>query len=75
VGSYRPASWCSTATTTRVRHTPTFRSRLAPVRGLRELSIVTTGIAGGAHVRFAVFVTSDTPDPTPANNFAERAVP
>jgi len=45
------------------------------VRGLRELLIVTTGVAGGPNVRFAVFVTSDTPDPTPANNYAERAVP
>lgn len=46
-----------------------------PVRGLRELSIVTTGAAGNARIRFAVFVTSDTPDPEPSNNYAERAVP
>jgi len=45
------------------------------VRGLRELLIVTTGVTGGPNVRFAVFVTSDTPDPAPANNYAERAVP
>lgn len=45
------------------------------VRGVRELQIVTTGVSGGPHVRFAVFVASDTPDPAPANNYAERAVP
>ncbi|MGQ0539119.1 MAG: hypothetical protein ACT4R6_09260 [Gemmatimonadaceae bacterium] len=45
------------------------------VRGLRELLIVTTRVTGGPKVRFAVFVTSDTPDPSPTNNYAERAVP
>jgi hypothetical protein len=45
------------------------------VRGLRDVSIVTTTIPGGGRARFAVFVTSDTPDPDPANNYAERAAP
>lgn len=45
------------------------------VRGTRELQIVTTAVTGGSTARFAVFVTSDTPDPAPANNYAERAVP
>jgi hypothetical protein len=45
-----------------------------PVRGLREIVISTTGtVSKGA--RFAAIVTSDTPDPTPGNNFAEQVVP
>jgi hypothetical protein len=46
-----------------------------PARSNRELFVVTTtpplGIARG----FAVVVMSDTPDPKPANNFAERVIP
>ncbi|MDQ6886129.1 MAG: hypothetical protein M3068_02430 [Gemmatimonadota bacterium] len=45
-----------------------------PVRGLREVSITTTGGAV-IHGRFAAFVTSDTPDPQPSNNYAERPIP
>ena len=45
-----------------------------PVRGLREIVIATTGtVPSGAH--FAALVTSETPDPTPGNNFAEQVVP
>ncbi len=46
-----------------------------PVRGLSQLFIITTAVPGNAHPRFAVFVMSDTPDPDPANNYAERNVP
>ena len=47
-----------------------------PVRALRELSITTSGAARpGARLHFAVFAYSDTPDPIPANNFAERVSP
>ena len=45
-----------------------------PVRGLREVVITTTGTAA-IHGRFAAFVTSDTPDPQPSNNYAERPIP
>ena len=46
-----------------------------PVRALREVSVTTTGVpAVDARSHFAVFVFSDTPDPRPANNFAERAL-
>jgi len=45
------------------------------VRGRREVQVVTTAVGSGPTARFAVFVTSDTPDPAPANNYAERAVP
>jgi hypothetical protein len=46
-----------------------------PVRGLREVQISTTAAAPNGHPRFAAFVASDTPDPEPSNNYAERAVP
>ena len=46
-----------------------------PVRALREVSVVTSGgPTADARLSFAVFVFSDTPDPRPANNFAERAL-
>ncbi|MBC7790777.1 MAG: hypothetical protein H7Z74_12585 [Anaerolineae bacterium] len=45
-----------------------------PVGGLREVRLLTTGVATGMQNRFTVFVTSDTPDPDASNNYAERAV-
>jgi hypothetical protein len=46
------------------------------VREIRDLSIVTTGRPGSREpLSFAVFALSDTPDPQPSNNFAERSVP
>ena len=45
-----------------------------PARGSREISIATSARPGGFPLRFAVFALSDTPDPAPANNFAERVV-
>jgi hypothetical protein len=46
------------------------------VREIRELSIVTTGRpASREPLPFAAFAFSDTPDPQPSNNFAERSVP
>jgi len=45
-----------------------------PVRGLREVLLVTTRPPAGAVAHFAAFVMSNTPDPRPANNFAERLV-
>lgn len=46
-----------------------------PIRSLREISVTTTGVsAADARPHFAVFVFSDTPDPRPANNFAERSL-
>ena len=46
-----------------------------PVRGFREVQISTTAAAPASRARFAAFVESDTPDPEPSNNYAERAVP
>ncbi len=46
-----------------------------PVRGLREVTIVTSGAPSNRQARFGAFVTSDTPDPIPSNNYAERALP
>ena len=46
-----------------------------PMRGLRDFSIATTAAVGGGRPRFAAFVFSDTPDPVPSNNFAERVLP
>jgi hypothetical protein len=46
------------------------------VREIRELSIVTTARPGSREpLPFAAFAFSDTPDPHPLNNFAERDVP
>ncbi|HSJ65830.1 MAG TPA: hypothetical protein VK922_18255 [Gemmatimonadaceae bacterium] len=46
-----------------------------PVRGLREVMISTTATVSPTGARFAALVSSDTPDPVPGNNFAERGVP
>jgi hypothetical protein len=46
-----------------------------PVRGLYDFTIATTASASGGRLRFAAFAFSDTPDPTPSNNFAERVLP
>ena len=46
-----------------------------PARSHRELYIVTTAPPLGVARGFAVVVMSDTPDPRPANNFAERVIP
>lgn len=47
-----------------------------PVRALRELTVTTSGTTvPDARLQFAAFVFSDTPDPVPGNNFAERALP
>ncbi len=46
------------------------------VRELRDISITTTGAPPSrGRLRFAAFAVSDTPDPVPSNNFAERVVP
>jgi hypothetical protein len=46
-----------------------------PARSTRELLIVTTIPPRGVAQGFAVMALSDTPDPKPANNFAERIIP
>jgi Domain of unknown function DUF11 len=46
-----------------------------PVRALRELLITTTARVSNAPLHVAVFALSDTPDPFPANNFADKALP
>ena len=47
-----------------------------PARESRVTSIVTTGASARlGRLHFAAFAFSDTPDPLPANNFAERVVP
>lgn len=46
-----------------------------PVRGFREVMVTTTLPPEGLPKRFAVFTYSGTPDPMPANNYAERAIP
>ncbi|MEZ4587056.1 MAG: hypothetical protein R2909_11695 [Gemmatimonadales bacterium] len=43
-----------------------------PVRGLREVTLTTSRPPKGNEARFAAFVLSNTPDPIPSNNFAER---
>lgn len=46
-----------------------------PVRGFREVSLSTTLPPEGMPKRFGVFTFSGTPDPMPANNYAERIIP
>ena len=46
-----------------------------PARAHRELWITTTIPPKGVGRGFGVVVMSDTPDPNPANNFAERTIP
>ena len=45
------------------------------VRGLREVTIAASTPPPGPGHKVAVVVMSDTPDPEPANNYAERMVP
>lgn len=44
-------------------------------RDTREFSVTTTVPPPGLERRFGVMATSDTPDPKPGNNFAERVLP
>ena len=46
-----------------------------PVRGSREVFVITTLPPAGTPKTFGVFASSDTPDPRPANNFAEKTLP
>lgn len=46
-----------------------------PVHTTRDLSIATTSVTRVGGMRFAAFAFSDTPDPVPSNNFAERVLP
>ena len=60
---------------------PTLNARITcdlgdiPVRGVREVMIATSAPAANVPMRVAAFVVSDTPDPLPANNYAERVAP
>ncbi len=45
------------------------------VRGVREVTIATSAPAPNVLMRVAAFVLSDTPDPMPSNNYAERVAP
>ena len=46
-----------------------------PVRGTREVFVITTLPPVGTPKTFGVFASSDTPDPRPGNNFAEKTLP
>ncbi len=60
---------------------PSLRARVICVignlspRDPREFSVTTTMPPDGITRRFGVMATSDTPDPKPGNNFAERVIP
>lgn len=45
------------------------------VRGSREVFVITTLPPAGVARTFGAFAMSDTPDPRPGNNFAERTLP
>lgn len=44
------------------------------VHGTREIVIATSARRTPGATRFAAFAFSDTPDPSPANNYAERVI-
>jgi len=46
-----------------------------PAHTAREVFVITTLPPAGTPKTFGVFASSDTPDPRPANNFAERTLP
>jgi hypothetical protein len=46
-----------------------------PVRGSREIFVMTTMPPVRIPRTFAAFAMSDTPDPRPGNNYAERMLP
>jgi hypothetical protein len=46
-----------------------------PARASRELYVVTTRPPGKSSTEFGVIALSDTPDPRPGNNFAQRGMP
>ena len=46
-----------------------------PPRSSREMHVVTTAPPPGLPRRFGAVALSDTPDPRPGNNFAERELP
>ena len=46
-----------------------------PAQSNREFYVVTTAPPTGVVRGFAVVAMSDTPDPKPSNNFAERVIP
>ncbi|HET9292839.1 MAG TPA: hypothetical protein VFO06_00980 [Gemmatimonadales bacterium] len=46
-----------------------------PPRSSREMHVVTTAPPPGIPSRFGAVALSDTPDPRPGNNFAERELP
>jgi hypothetical protein len=46
-----------------------------PTRSSRELFVTTTQPPPGGSRGFGVIATSDTPDPKPGNNFAEKGIP
>ncbi len=60
---------------------PSLRARVIctignlPARGQREFFVTTTTPPIGMARRFGAMATSDTPDPKPSNNFAERVIP
>lgn len=45
-----------------------------PGRSTREILLSTSARVSPQPIRFAAFVYSDTPDPAPSNNFAEKSV-
>lgn len=46
-----------------------------PVRTSREVFVMTTSPLTNTPKTFAVFALSETPDPRPSNNYAERTLP
>lgn len=79
VGVERLASGCAASPGPSM--VPSLRATVAcdlgPIadRGYREVVLMTTLPPEGMPKRFGVFAYSGTPDPVPANNYAERTIP
>jgi hypothetical protein len=60
---------------------PSLRARVVCIAGdlrprdVKEFTVTTTTPPPGMDRRFGVMAMSDTPDPKPGNNFAERVIP
>lgn len=48
---------------------------VVPTRSTREVTVLTTIPPLGVPKTFGIVAVSDTPDPKPSNNFAERTLP
>ena len=79
VGIVRMAAGCSASAgppgVSALRARVTCELGTIPVGGSREIFVATTIPPSGIPKSFGAFAMSDTPDPKPGNNFAEKTLP